>query len=101
MDLPKDGREYIYWPLWSETTLTAVDIKVDDDWVAMESVPSYEPAEPVTAGAQWWRALIAGPLAASNPVGTAVLDESAVVALRIAATPEVIIRTGGLIRLTS
>lgn len=95
IELSRSGREYIYWPFWSSGALTAVDIKVDVDWVPMVKTTEYSPDVPVAAGAQWFRALVAGPLATSNPAGTAVMSRDAAVMFRIQRSPEVIIRPGG------
>lgn len=93
LELRRGGREYFYWPFTGLDEATP-SVKIGTgDWAALEAAPDYV-ADPVVAGAAWFRALIAGPDATSNPAGTVLADAGAnLVLFRVIGNPEVIIPT--------
>lgn len=101
MELPKAGRIYAYWPFTglngaTPSLLVGEGVPMSHPLTA---APEYE-ADPVVQGAEWYRALIAGPLAEDNPAGTVVFTQSAPVNFQISSNPEVIITRGEWVILT-
>jgi hypothetical protein len=102
--LHREERQYLHLPFWGLSGATPqVQVGEGEDWEDMTSVPSYEPpsewAPPtgyVAGDADWYRALIAGPDATSNPVGTIVLSTVTTrVRTRVTAGDEVDVQPDG------
>ena len=94
MRLPTRGREYMYVPIGPAPDPAAVVEVTVDDWV------TWHTAERTEAGV--YRVLVAGPDvdvdASPHPAGTVVLPIGrTVVRWRWADTPEVLVRTPGVI----
>ncbi len=80
------GREYLSWILSGAPTGAALEVTFDDGvtW------------HPTTRTADTVSVLVAGPTATTNPAGTVVLPVGTHTAMvRLADTPEVVIRDGG------
>jgi len=68
------GRSWVYWPFWDLQGNTP-SISVDGvNWFVMSAQLDYIPKKAVSVGAEWFRVLIAGTKASSNPDGTMVVS---------------------------
>jgi hypothetical protein len=101
VELNRAGREYFYWPITGDPLEDPPDLSVGgSDYEPMVEDDEYEP-ETEIVGAVWYRSLLAGPDAETNPSGTVVVPRSgATVKIRVTASPEIIVRTGERIYLT-
>lgn len=92
MRLPSAGREYATW------TVTGVPDGTDLE-VSFDTLEDWYPLEVVTATT--FRALVAGPDATSNPVGTVALPTGrSRCTIRATESPEVVIRHAGEIHVS-
>ncbi len=92
MNLPAEGREYVSWPYASTVTVTSADVRFDNEgsWFPL-----------TITSATVLNALVAGPLATSNPGGTIVLGYGTHSAqIRFNDTPEIVIRSAGIIAIS-
>lgn len=92
MRLPAAGREYATWTVTGLPDGVGLEVSFDtvEGWSALELVTSTT-----------FRALIAGPNATSNPVGTIALPAGRSRAtIRATETPEVVIRQAGEIHVS-
>ncbi len=91
MRLEAAGREYAKWILSGAPTGAVLEVTFDDGvtW------------HPTTRTADKVSVLVAGPTATANPAGTVVLAVGTHAAMvRLADTPEVVIRDGGRVHVT-
>jgi hypothetical protein len=85
------GREYLKWVLSGAPAGAVLEVSFDD------GVTWY----PTTRTADTVSVLVAGPAAEANPAGTVVLAVGVHTAMvRLADTPEVVIRDGGRVHIT-
>ncbi len=91
MRMDAAGREYAKWVLTGAPAGAALEVSFDDGvtW------------HPTTRTADTVSVLVAGPEPTDNPVGTVVLPVGVHTAMvRLADTPEVVIRHGGRVHVT-
>lgn len=89
MKLDPAGREYATWTISGADDATSLEVTFDGGttWTALE--------RPTTSTA---RALVAGPAASGNPVGTVVLPLGRSFAkVRAADSPEAVVRDAGVV----
>jgi hypothetical protein len=102
MELSRQGREYFHFPVSGLADGEIPNVKVgSSSWQPMEEATDYEPpADAVVVGATWWRVLLAGPSATSNPAGTIVVTVPSQLLYRFTSNPEVLITHGQWVTLT-
>lgn len=101
MDLPRAGREYAKWDTTPPTS-DALEVSFDGGTTWHDLQPGTVDTDDVwTADAQGTvhAILVAGPDATANPVGTVALAEGTTrTVVRMVASPEIIVRGTGVIR---
>ena len=86
--LTRDGREYFHWTFTGlPDDHGAVEVQIGGQWCAL------------TMDGSVGRLLVAGPDA--DPTGAIVVSTDTDVKVRVTDSPEVVVRGGGWIRLTS
>jgi hypothetical protein len=96
--LDRAERVYLVWPFWGLPSDPQISVG-GSAYQTMTEVVGYVPDPPLTAAeippgetagsARWFRVLLAGPDATSNPVGTVVCAGFSQLKVRIAGNPEI------------
>jgi len=98
--LDRAERAYLSWPFWGLPADPQISVG-GSAYQSMTEVVGYTPDPPLTTApdgfttgqARWFRVLLAGPDATSNPAGTVVCAGFQQIKFRCAGNPEIDIQT--------